>query len=176
MQINYQAAKRRLLLALLVGLAVAAFYSCEKDDICVEGDTPLLIVTFFDAEAPEESKSVTRLRVLGLGREEPVGTFNDRSNTDSIALPLRTDGSQTGFVFIFQSESAENGEETGNRDTLYFDYQTREEFISRACGFVARFENLESRTAADGEPWIDAIEIRQSSVITTDSAHVSIFH
>ena len=162
-----------------VGLLLAfvlMLQACEKDDICVEADTPLMVVRFFDTDAPEEAKAVTRLRVLGLGREEVVNTFNDRSNLDSIALPLRIDAAQTGFVFIFQSETGENDEETGNRDTLYFDYDRKEVFASRACGFVVQYDSLQGTTNPDTDNWIDTIEIIQASVTTTESAHVSIFH
>lgn len=160
-----------LLFAFILGLQ-----ACEKDDICVEGDTPLLVLRFFDAESPEQTKAVTRLRVLGLGQEEVVDTFNDRSNLDSISLPLRIDAAQTGFVFIFQSESGEDGQETGNRDTLYFDYNTQEVFASRACGFVVQYDGLQAEANSDGDNWIDSIEINQASVTTSESAHVSIFH
>ena len=176
MQIKPQAfTSFSLLIGILLCLTLG-FQSCEKDDICIEGDTPLLVITFFDTESPTEAKSVTRLRVIGLGQEQVVGTFSDRANLDSIAIPLRSNASQTGFVFIFQSETAENGEETGNRDTLYFDYTAQEVFASRACGFVVQYEDLQAQANADDDTWIDSIEIKQASVTTSESAHVSIFH
>lgn len=176
MQFNAQAFKPLYVLIGLMLCLTLGFQSCEKDDICVEADTPLLVITFFDAESPAEEKNVTRLRVLGLGQEEVVNTFSDRANLDSIAIPLRANASQTGYVFIFQSESGEDGEETGNRDTLYFDYTAKEVFASRACGFVVQYEGLQAQTNADGDNWIDSIEIKQDSVTTSESAHVSIFH
>ena len=157
-------------------LLLAAIQACEKDDICVEADTPLLVVSFFNSDSPEEKKGVTRLRVIGLGQEQVINTFNDRSTLDSIGIPLRIDSQRTGFVFIFQSEDSEDGEETGNRDTVYFDYTTREEFTSRACGFVVRYEGLTAERTADQENWIDSVRVTQASVISSDSTHVSIFH
>lgn len=160
-------------LCLVGGILLLA---CEKDDICTEADTPLLVLTFFDSESPAEPKSVTRLRVIGLGNSAVADTFADRSNRDSIALPLRLDTGRTGFVFIFQSENDSEGAETGNRDTLYFDYTTREVFASRACGFVVQYEDLQAEAPADDDTWIEEVEIIQASVTTSESAHVSIYH
>ena len=117
--------------ALASGFLLLLSWGCEKDDICVDGDTPLLIIRFFDSENPENPKSVNRLRVAGLGREQAVGTFSDRATLDSIAIPLRPGETQTTFIMILDSADEEELE-TGNRDTVRFDYETREVFISRA--------------------------------------------
>jgi hypothetical protein len=148
---------------------------CEKDDICVDGDTPLLIIRFFDADNPESAKSVNRLRVLGLDRDEAVDTFSDRSTLDSIAIPLRPGESETTFIMILDSED-EDDMEIGNPDTVRFDYQSRELFISRACGFIAQYDDLESELQTGSENWIQNIEVELSSVQNLDSTHVSIFH
>ena len=42
------------LLLLFVFIAISA---CEKDDICVDGDTPLLIIRFYDAADSATLKS-----------------------------------------------------------------------------------------------------------------------
>ena len=163
---------RAILLYLLI---LAGVNSCEKDDICVEGDTPLLIIRFFDAQNPTESKSVTNLRVTGLGQQSPVDTFTDRSTLDSIAIPLRINQPDTGFLFI--SESAdEDGVETGNTDTLTFSYTTQEVFVSRACGFVANYNDLTDSLEADADNWIQSIEIITPTINSIDAAHVEIFH
>jgi hypothetical protein len=161
--------------ALLFGLCLFSVGGCEKDDICVDGDTPLLIIRFFDAANPENAKSVNRLRVLGFGREETVGTFADRSTLDSIAIPLRPGELETTFVIILDSEDDQEIE-IGNPDTVRFDYTTREVFISRACGFVAQYEGLESQLQEGSENWIRNIEVENTSVQNMESTHVSIFH
>lgn len=161
--------------ALAFSLCVMALGGCEKDDICVDGDTPLLIIKFFNDENPEETKNVNQLRVIGLGQDEAVDTFTDRSTLDSIAIPLRPGETQTTFILILDSAD-EDDMETGNRDTVRFDYATREVFISRACGFVAQYENLESEWQQGSENWIRNIEVENASVQNLDSTHVSIFH
>lgn len=166
---------RTICILMVCSLSLMLLGGCEKDDICVDGDTPLLIIKFFDAENPLDAKSVNRLRVLGLGKDEAVDTFTDRSTLDSIAIPLRPGETETTFIMILDSQDDEE-QEIGNPDTVRFDYQTREVFISRACGFVAQYDELESQLQTGSENWIQNIEVEYTSVQNLDSTHVSIFH
>lgn len=156
-------------------LFLVMLLACEKDDICVEGDTPLLIVRFYDQENPDAVKSVTDLRVIGIGRNSTLNTFSDRADLDSIALPLDPGATRSGFIMISNS-GEQDGAETGNQDTLYINYQVREEFISRACGFVARFEDLSFELNGGAESWIDEVEFLKNEVTDQTSAHVKIYH
>lgn len=149
--------------------------SCEKDDICVEGDTPLLIIRFYDAENPEVFKSVSSLRVRGIGQENPVDTFTDRSSLDSISIPLRINQPDTGFLLILDS-ATEDDVETGNIDTLTFSYATQELFVSKACGFIANYDQLNESLTTDTENWIQSIEIISPTINSQADAHVQIFH
>lgn len=164
-------------LILLFGLTI--FLGCEKDDICVDADTPLLIIRFYDIENPTEFKVVPGLRVVGIGNGEPVDTFADRSSTlDSIAIPLKTTDISTMFSFIIDSEDDDNGEETGKSDTLQFLYETEEVFKDRACGFIVNYDNLSTSFTPSIENWIQEIEIIKTSVMIEEevTAHVKIFH
>ncbi len=165
----------RLLLMACPAFVYLLATACEKDDICVDGDTPQLVITFFDYAAPENAKAVPKLRVVGLGNGAPVGTFSDRSNRDSVGLPMRADVNRTGFVLISNSADNTDGVETGNRDTLYFDYQTRSVYISRACGFVPNFDGLSASPQPDASIWIDSVEVKQTTIASSTSAHVSIY-
>lgn len=162
---------------LLVLLTIISFAACEKDDICVEGDTPLLVILFFDVDNPTVEKPVPNLRIIGLEKDSVVNTIVDRSSSlDSIGIPLRIDQNNTGFSFITGSADDENDMETGNIDTLTFNYETKEVFISRACGFVANYEGLTDDLSADTDNWIESIEIVTSSIENSATAHVKIFH
>jgi hypothetical protein len=164
-------------LILLFGLTI--FLGCEKDDICVDADTPLLIIRFYDIENPMEFKVVPGLRVVGIGNGEPVDTFTDRSSTlDSIAIPLKTTDISTMFSFIIDSEDDDSGEETGKSDTLQFLYETEEVFKDRACGFIVNYDNLSTSFTPSIENWIQEIEIIKTSVMIEEevTAHVKIFH
>lgn len=163
---------RAMLMIILVGWC---FYSCEKDDICVDGDTPLLVIRFYDIADTTLLKPAPALRVIGLGQSTVVNTFNDRSSTDSIAIPLKISDSSTDFIFILNSAD-DDGQETGNTDTLRFNYETREVFISRACGFVANFDNLTGVLPSDTSPWVQNLSVENPNVQNQSSAHVKIFH
>lgn len=160
----------KILLGLLLMLT-----ACEKDDICVDGDTPLLVIRFYDAEAPLEFKQVPSLRVVGLGQNTTVNTIPDRTATDSIAIPLRISEGQTTYLLIRDSAD-EDDAEAGNIDTLTFNYDTQEVFISRACGFVANYDGLTDELVKDTDNWIQTIEIVSPLVENQNSTHVQIFH
>lgn len=166
--------KRLILTGLAFTLALLLTH-CEKDDICVDGDTPLLIIRFYDSDSPTTLKEVPSLRVVGLGQTSTVNTINDRSSLDSIALPLRINEASTSYLLIRDSED-EDELEIGNIDTLTFNYTTNEVFISKACGFVANYDGLTETLTVESENWIQNIELISSLIQKQDSAHVKIFH
>lgn len=159
-------------------LLIITISACEKDDICVEGDTPQLVIRFYDAENTTEFKAVPNLRVVGAGKNVTVNTFTDRGTLDSIAIPLNPGETISEFLFIIDSADDEDGFEAGNIDGLDFSYEVQEEFIGRACGFIANYENLTATTTPDAEIWIQNVEVAKAMVKTEDtlSAHVKIFH
>ena len=159
----------------LMLIILLSFSGCEKDDICVDGDTPLMVVRFYDAADPTSLKQVSGLRVVGIGNGNPVDTFTDRAATDSVGLPLRLDAGITSFAFILNSAD-EDGMETGNPDTLSFQYDIQSQFISRACGFIGTYDNLQPSLGVDSDSWISSVEITRAFVQFSDSAHVKIFH
>lgn len=150
--------------------------SCEKDDICVDGDTPLLVIQFYDIDNPEETKAVPSLRIVGQDQSFTVNTFTDRTSLDSIGIPLRINESATSFIFISDSANNDEDQETGNVDNLSFQYITSEVFISRACGFIANYNDLTDTLVPDVDNWIKDIEIVSPTVENQTSTHVKIFH
>ncbi len=165
----------KLKIAFIICLGIIFFSACEKDDICVDGSTPLLVVRFYDEADTANTKSVTTLRVVGLGQTSTVNTYADRSTADSLAIPLNPSSPSTTYLLIANSAD-EDEVEIGNTDTLTIIHETKEVFISRACGFVANYDNLETNLTADGDIWIKDIEIISATVQNSDSAHVKIFH
>ncbi|TDQ31662.1 DUF6452 family protein [Zeaxanthinibacter enoshimensis] len=160
---------------LLSLLCIISFNACEKDDICVDGNTPLLVVTFYDLADSTTSKDVNNLRIIGLEQGQVVNTFSDRSVQDSIGLPLRINNAETRFIMIKDSAD-ENEVETGNRDTITLSYDTEEVFVSRACGFIANFNNLNAAVTADTDNWIQEVLIEQPTVTNQNTTHVKIYH
>ncbi|MFD0798636.1 DUF6452 family protein [Maribacter chungangensis] len=160
-----------LLLILLFTVA-----SCEKDDICVEGTTPLMVVEFFDVNNRNTPKNVAALRVVGEGQLVTVNTVADRTALNKINIPLKTVEESTSFLLISNSADNDDGFETGNIDTLVFDYARLEDFKSRACGFIVNYQALEGTLTTDTDNWIQEIEIIRSDIINSDSTHVKIYH
>lgn len=165
--------KKLFLLTIILGAFLIS--ACEKDDICVDGDTPLLVLRFYDAQDTANFKSVSGLRIIGDGQDIPVNTFSDRSTTDSVAIPLRADQSSTRFFLILNSAD-EDDVETGNIDTLNIAYTIEELFVSRACGFIANYNDLDPQLTTGSENWIQSIEVIDTTVTNQFSAHVKIFH
>lgn len=163
--------KTTVILSLLVG--IVSFPSCEKDDICVDGDTPLLIVRFYDSQNITQTKEVPGLQVNGLIIGTDTLEILANASLDSIALPLRAAENNTSFLI-----SQKLGEDDPtNFDVLTFSYGVREEFVSRACGFVANYDALEgSATSEEDAPWINEVQIVTPLVENSIAAHVRIFH
>ena len=163
---------------LLIGLSIVL--GCQRDDICIDGDTPLLIINFRDVNNPDDAKIVPSLRVNAIINPDStaiVDTFADRAGLDSIAIPLRTDLTSTQFIFIINSGSTDEMA-AENIDTLTVNYENGVQFVSRACGFVANYNNLTLDRTDDESNWIQNFMIELESVqsTTTPATHVTIFH
>lgn len=169
---------KKILPILLITLLLMHISSCEKDDICVDGDTPLLYIGFYDASDTTEFKNVPTLRIKEVVLDSVLDTFTDRSSSlDSVGMPLRIDSGSTSFAFISDSADDETtGEETGTIDTLTINYQTLEVFISRACGFVANYDDLTVTLPESTENWIQDITIVEETIENSNNIHVKIFH
>ena len=167
--------KKILALFGLFIIGLTWFSSCEKDDICVEGGTPLLIIRFYDNAQQDTFKSVTSLKIIGEGATEPLANIN-RITTDSIAIPLKALATNTTFMLISNSADDTNGNETGNSDTLIFNYTTQEVFVSRACGYITNYNDLSQTLTDDGDNWIKNISIENTTIKTQNAAHVKIYH
>ena len=160
-------------IALIVVLGIVAFSACEKDDICVDGDTPLLVLRFYDKDDTTEVKAVSDLEVKGLNGTEALAAIPNAS-ADSIVIPLRADTGTTSFSL--SRNLTPTDENTANIDTITFNYETREIFVSRACGFIVNYDGLNGSTASDADVWIDEIRIVTPLVENSSSAHVKILH
>ena len=157
--------------------------SCEKDDICPDSTqtTPQLVVTFYDAIDPQQSKTVESLAVYAIKDSELILIENINGiNTDSIAIPLRNDIGVSNFRFI-KNYSVENDIIFGDLNHVYIDYEMTDVFISRACGFITNYSilSLVPYDILQDPPvigWIDGYEIVNPIVTNENQAHVKILH
>ena len=141
--------------------------SCEKDDFCIDPITPNMIIRFYDATNPTETKSVSNLSV------QPEGYDDIYSNVsiDSLLLPL--DVMSNEIIYNLTSE--------GNQDILTITYEVEEEFVSRSCGFKAIFRNVVVTSEPSNE-WILGLtesgnnSVTISTIEDESAAHVQIYH
>ncbi len=168
---------KKLLIFSIILIGIVSFSACEKDDICVDGDTPLLVINFYDNEDTTKLKNVSKLRIVGADNEFAYQNvnFTDRSDVDVVEIPLITNETSTTFALIQNSADSE-GSETGNVDMVTFNYTTKEVFVSRACGFVLNYENLTHELTVDTDNWIQEIKIEETLIEKSDIVHVKIFH
>lgn len=167
---------KKISIVLFILLTIIFIGSCEKDDICVNADTPLLVITFYNVNDTAIAKAVPSLRVGGIGQEFTVNTIADRTSLDSIGLPLNTNDVTTSFAFIKDSEDNDDDLEIGNADVITFNYEILEDFQSRACGFTANYGSLSATLTSDADLWIQDIIITDTLVKNQAAAHVKIYH
>ncbi len=150
---------------------------CEKDDVCVEGDTALLHIAFYDKDATDEQplpKVVNKLRVISVDENATVNTFTDRSSQDDILIPLDSRKNIGDFILISNSATEDNLE-TGQIEDIRISYTPEAVYISRACGFVGQYADLGIEQTGLSS-WISNIEINNTRIDNSDEIHVSIFH
>lgn len=172
--------KKLLLTVCAASFIMFLFGGCEKDDICVDAVTPKLVIQFYDHNNFNDLKSVTLLRVIGEGEEEPVILNDNRATvttTNEIAIPLKTLEDSSTFIFITNyGIDPDTGEEVGNRDTVTFNYLRNEIYVSRACGYKVNYSSLSRTLQADGDNWIKNIVIENTDVSDENTTHVFIYH
>lgn len=171
---NYKSIISLCLISLLL-------FTCEKDDICAEGSaiTPQLIVTFYDETNPTQRKNVEDLFVFGLDDNNQTVLFQSSTitTTDSIAFPLRTDVNITRISFFIDAEEDDNNNIiSNNQDIIDFNYTRNDVYVSRACGFIANYLDLNATLDPDSDNWILNTEIVKENVENEIEAHVKIFH
>ena len=113
----------------LIIVSIFTISSCEKDDICVESNTPSLIIRFYDNDLQTEIKPVIGLTVWADGKD----SLYVNQALDSIVIPL--DLTKDNTLYKFSTNSIE--------DEINFTYTRSDIFVSRSCGYKTIFENLQ---------------------------------
>ncbi|WP_194850758.1 DUF6452 family protein [Nonlabens antarcticus] len=164
---------------LIVGILLCTIMSsCEKDDLCIpeEAATPRLIILFKDSNNPLIRKPVSDLQVIEIA-SNTAAPLNDAGNTrltqvDSIAIPLRINASMSEYDFVRILNGATNA------DPINFTYVSAPEYINRACGYKAVYNELTATpvTESPSAQWIRNIIVKNSSVTSNQDVHVEIRH
>ena len=152
-------------------LFILLLFSCEKDDICLEGTpaTPRMIILFKDFENPQVKKVVDDLLIRGLGLVDSLTTFSG----DSIAVPLRNSFEFTQYEFTLTTSSP-----TLLSDSLQINHKQFDTYMSRACGYKSTFvlENPNYYNLTQGTGWIKSIEKIRDTLSDETSSHLAIYH
>ncbi|MFI2743948.1 DUF6452 family protein [Zhouia sp. PK063] len=166
--------KKLLSFVIIILIISCAFVSCEKDDICTDITTPRVVIGFYDNTNHSTSKTVTNLKVVGVGKDT---SYVYRETTDSIALPLKQSENVTKYVFYTNSGDDADGNEVGNADTITINYTKHQEFVSKACGY-STFFTLSGKPAltADDNNWILNTETVIPNVDNESQIHIKIYH
>ena len=145
-------------------------FSCEKDDICLEGTpaTPRMIILFKDHENPQAKKGVTELLIRGIGLEDDLTVYSG----DSIAIPLRNNYEFTQYEFTLNTSSPTLS------DSLQITHRQFDTYINRACGYKSTFifENPFYYKLTQGEGWIKSIEKIRDTLSDEKSSHLAVYH
>ncbi|WP_141675453.1 DUF6452 family protein [Formosa haliotis] len=165
------------------------FMGCERDDICSNETptTPSLIIRFYDVTNPNTDvlKSVTNLRVQGVGNDEVLPGYNVVA-TDSIAIPLKTTDTITQYKLHEEYVVNDNGTPddtsddyvTGNEDIITITYDREDVYVSRACGYKTVYRNVSINVEPDDDNWIQLVRSvnDNQSVEDENEEHFKLYH
>jgi hypothetical protein len=154
---------------------VLTFTGCEKDDICIDGTTPRLILEFYDISNPGNLKPVLNLKVIAEGETEDLATFN---GVTKIQLPLKISEDKTKYSLKINSSSATYA----NEDLLEFNYTRQNVYVSRACGYKTTYKLndadgafLSDAASPDGY-WIQNMTVETKNITTENETHIKIYY
>lgn len=166
----------KIYLPVLVGFLLSASAGCQRDDICPASTqtTPMLRISFFDAEEPDIPKPPVNLRVKASDYDS---IFLNRVNVAEISIPLRPDATVTDYDFIINAQdlNQEPGENT-NLDRIRFSYTPNEEYINRACSFRVTYLGLNANIEEDSNRWINSILVQEENIENETNPHIYIYH
>lgn len=168
--------KKQALYITLFSLLLSLIWSCERDDICIEENTPHLIIRFFDHENPTEYKKVINLKVQIEGIDGDYTNETITALTDSIAIPVKVTEDITSFKLILNGNDEDDTND--NEDVFDLNYIREDVFVSKSCGYKVLYYDITTSLINDNDNWIRSIETVKDpqDILNQNSDHVKIFH
>ena len=162
---------KTLLVSVLIIMMTAG---CQRDDICSAATqtTPMLLISFFDAEDRVTPKAAPNLLVREIFYDTII--YN-RESTAEIRIPLRVDSGTTEYEFVLNAP-VDGAANESSSDRVTFSYDPEEIYISRACSFKVNFRNIAASVIPGNNSWIQSITIVEENIENETSAHIHIFH
>jgi len=158
----------------ILAFSLLILSSCEKDDICIAGDTPKLRIGFYDYNARENAKQPIDLVILGMDKSTLLNPMiPSDSNVFEVLIPLNPSQNNTAYYFV-QNASLINEVLSGDLEALTFSYSIDPVYISKACGYIANYQELSIDRTIDPN-WIKEISIENASITDENQIHVKIY-
>jgi len=157
-------------------IVISSLLSCEKDEICLEDNTPLLIIRFYNAENPDDLKKVPQLKVQIEGIEGNYENSTITVLTDSIAIPIKVTEDITKFRLTLNGNDEDL--DNDNEDSLILNYIMEDEYVSRPCGYKTLYYDVKTNLMEDDDNWIIYVEALADplNILNEKEAHVKIYH
>lgn len=160
---------------LILSLSFVLITSCEKDDICIAGDTPKLRIGFYDSNDTASAKEPTDLVILGRDKTTTLSKMVPFDNEGyELLIPLNPSEESSSYYFV-KNATVVDGVLSGELELLTISYNLNAVYLSKACGFIANYEQLSISRELD-QSWIQNIRIENSSVTNENEVHVKIYH
>ena len=139
------------------------FFSCEKDDICIEGseNTKRITIGFIDNESKNQ-KGIILSFIKGINNDSIIESFTG----DKLKLPLMVNSNETKYVL----------EQNEIRDTLIIFHQTNHLYLNRSCGFKSNFLIKSDTEILKKSGWIREISIVQDSIFNEEKTNIFIHY
>ncbi|WP_111708665.1 DUF6452 family protein [Lutibacter citreus] len=147
---------------LVIILSFTLVISCDKDDICLEDTTPNLVLKFVSFENDTIIKEITIDSIRALNSYD-IESFQ-ASSLDSISIPLDFNENTTTYKIS----------SNGTSDTIVFNYHRNDVFVSRSCGYITIFEDLEIESTTNH--WIKGFNINNTTIDNDTISHINILH
>ncbi len=151
-------------------------FACEKDQICLEENTPYLIIRFYDIDNPAEDKPVPFLKVQVEGVEGDYTNETITNATDSIAIPIRAGMDKTSYKLTING--SDDSPDNDNTDILEIQYTREDVFVSRSCGYKTIFHDVDITTDGLGAVWMQSVKpvLIPLNITNEKAAHVKVFY
>tara|TARA_X000000950_G_scaffold131465_1_gene164003 strand:- start:887 stop:1345 length:459 start_codon:yes stop_codon:yes gene_type:complete len=139
------------------------FFSCEKDDICIEGseNTNRVTIGFIDNESGNQT-GINLSFIKGINNDSIIDSFSG----DKLKLPLMVNSNETKYVL----------EQNEIRDTLIIFHQTNHLYLNRSCGFKSNFLIKPDTEILKKSGWIREISIVQDSIFNEEKTNIFIHY
>ena len=139
------------------------FFSCEKDDICIEGseNTNRVTIGFIDNESGNQT-GINLSFIKGINNDSIIDSFSG----DKLKLPLMVNSNETKYVL----------EQNEIRDTLIIFHQTNHLYLNRSCGFKSNFLIKPDTEILKKSGWIREISIVQDSIYNEEKTNIFIHY